>query len=303
MRKITLFFIISIYCVFASVTTSFAQINGGQCTSGITAQNESYCCGENYSSNYQACDAYRAGGSVGTGTATSTQNQCSTVTTQEQNITCCGSDYATNYQACDAYRANQSIGSGSTTAGGQTTQSGGPDLTCQPITGLNESRCCDQNYSSNYQACDAYRAAKSIGEGQVGSNQNIPVNGSIYVPATTDVSSPQSGASQLSSCSAIKFKSFLDILIWVRCVITSAIIPLIFVLAFLFFLWGVLKFMYATDTKQKDEAKKSIFWGLLALFIMVSVWGIVKLLQTTFGFQAGTPYLQTQYLNTDNANK
>ena len=123
---------------------------------------------------------------------------------------------------------------------------------------------------------------------------------------TTSTNSPNSGAAALSTCSAIQFKSLLDILIWVKCIIAVAIIPLIFGLAFLLFLWGVFKFMYATENAQKEEGKKFIMWGLIALFVMVSVWGIIKLLGQTFGFETGIPYLQTKpgdYLDVNNASK
>jgi hypothetical protein len=95
----------------------------------------------------------------------------------------------------------------------------------------------------------------------------------------------------------IQFKSALDILIWLKCVIVAAIIPLIFAVAFFFFLWGVFQFMIATTAEKRKEGRQRIWWGLIALFVMVSVWGIIKILSDTVGTGSAVPFLQTDYLN------
>ena len=47
-------------------------------------------------------------------------------------------------------------------------------------------------------------------------------------------------------------------------------------LALLAFFWGLVKFIFAQGNEtSKVEAKKIMGWGLIAIFIMVSVWGIV----------------------------
>lgn len=118
----------------------------------------------------------------------------------------------------------------------------------------------------------------------------------------TDSSSPQAGSIELSACSKIQFKSALDILIWLKCVIIVAIIPLIFAIALVVFLWGVFKFMSASDVKSKQEGQKVIWWGILGLFVMVSVWGIIKILGTTLGIESAVPMLQTEYLTPTKPN-
>jgi hypothetical protein len=68
-------------------------------------------------------------------------------------------------------------------------------------------------------------------------------------------------------------------------VINSAIVPLIFALAFIFFLWAVFNYFIlgATDPKKRDEGKKYVLWGLVGLVVMFSVWGILNLLLSTLG--------------------
>lgn len=62
------------------------------------------------------------------------------------------------------------------------------------------------------------------------------------------------------------------------------IIVVIFALAVLTFIWGVFKYTILSQGNDKDtaEAKNVIFYGIIGLFVMVSFWGLVKILQNTF---------------------
>lgn len=123
-----------------------------------------------------------------------------------------------------------------------------------------------------------------------------PVNGSGGGQSSMDSGSAAPQSSQLTQCNKIKFKSILDILIWLKCVIVTAIIPLIFILAFLLFLWGILRYMSASSPEKKKETKHYIWVGMVGLFIMLSVWGIIKIVGDTLGIQTNfVPALQTDY--------
>jgi len=66
--------------------------------------------------------------------------------------------------------------------------------------------------------------------------------------------------------------------------ILDALIPLLMVAAFVVFLWGVIKFITSGGDEEKKKSGKSlIIYGLIGLFVMVAVWGIIKLVQGTFG--------------------
>ena len=57
-----------------------------------------------------------------------------------------------------------------------------------------------------------------------------------------------------------------------------------FALALLFFLWGLAKYIFAAGNEEaKESGKRIMIWGIIALFIMASVWGIVAFLQDLFG--------------------
>lgn len=64
----------------------------------------------------------------------------------------------------------------------------------------------------------------------------------------------------------------------------AKIVPIIFVLGLLVFFWGLAKFVFSAGNEDAiAEGKKLIFWGIIALFIMASIWGIIVVLRTTFG--------------------
>jgi hypothetical protein len=68
--------------------------------------------------------------------------------------------------------------------------------------------------------------------------------------------------------------------------IISGIIPIIVALALLFFFFGLAKYILsAGDEEKKSQGRSIMIWGIIALFVMVSVWGLVRLVQETFDLQ------------------
>ena len=70
--------------------------------------------------------------------------------------------------------------------------------------------------------------------------------------------------------------------------ITSAIIdPLVFLLfaaGFLFFLWGLMVFMWKSDSDEgRDTGKRHMIWGIFGMFIIVVAYGIISFIQNTLG--------------------
>ena len=174
-----------------------------------------------------------------------------------------------------------------------------------PISSSNYPICCPSTVPFVAARCVDYKEAMCAARPQDpicsnpirgGTQQTGPVNGGTSTQDSTAGATPHSGSNELATCSKIRLKSALDILIWLKCIIVVAIIPLIFALAFVVFLWGVFKFMTASDVKAKQEGQKVIWWGMLGLFVMVSVWGIIKILGTTLGIESTVPTLQTTYL-------
>jgi hypothetical protein len=72
--------------------------------------------------------------------------------------------------------------------------------------------------------------------------------------------------------------------------------PLIITLAFAAFLYGVLVYFIRVtdDIKKREEGRKYMIWGIIALFVMFSLWGILKIINTTFGVTNIVPQIQEQ---------
>ncbi len=66
--------------------------------------------------------------------------------------------------------------------------------------------------------------------------------------------------------------------------IIQPIVSLLFAVGFLVFMWGLVEFIAnPTNDTKKTKGKKHMMYGVLGLFIMVSIWGIVGLVTNTIG--------------------
>lgn len=68
-------------------------------------------------------------------------------------------------------------------------------------------------------------------------------------------------------------------------IMNLVIVPVIFALAFLVFLWGVMNyfFIHSDDEGKRAEGRQFIFWGIIGMAVLFSVWGFVNLLLSTLG--------------------
>ena len=71
--------------------------------------------------------------------------------------------------------------------------------------------------------------------------------------------------------------------------ILNPLILLLFVLATLYFFYGVVKFLNpSTAEKDRLEARSAIIWGIVGMAIMFSVFGIISFVLTSFGVSSNT---------------
>ncbi len=64
--------------------------------------------------------------------------------------------------------------------------------------------------------------------------------------------------------------------------IVNLLIPIVFALALLVFFWGLVMYIFAKED-NKDQAKKTMIWGVVALFVMAAVWGLVAWIGAAVG--------------------
>ena len=66
--------------------------------------------------------------------------------------------------------------------------------------------------------------------------------------------------------------------------ILNPIIAVIFAFGFFVFIWGLTVFLWNMRNGDiKEYGKQHMLWGVIGMFIMVSVYGIIALIEGTFG--------------------
>ena len=88
------------------------------------------------------------------------------------------------------------------------------------------------------------------------------------------------------------FRSFILQIISV----IGVLIPILFAIAFIVFFWGLSKFILNSDNeKDIQNGKNYMFWGVLALFILISFRAIIGLVsnELEFGNSSTVPLLPT----------
>ena len=61
------------------------------------------------------------------------------------------------------------------------------------------------------------------------------------------------------------------------------VVPFIIGLGVFVIIWGIFTYLtHAAEEEKRDEAKKFILWGIIGVFMMLSIWGFVNILINTF---------------------
>ncbi len=75
----------------------------------------------------------------------------------------------------------------------------------------------------------------------------------------------------------------------------NQLIPLLIAVALLLFIWGMITFILAAgDEDARRTGRHKMVWSIIALFVIVSVWGLVGLLNQITGVEQGTGFIQPE---------
>ena len=71
--------------------------------------------------------------------------------------------------------------------------------------------------------------------------------------------------------------------------VNNMLVPLVFAVAFLMFLWGIFKafIMGGADETKRSEGRQLMLYAVIGFLLMVSIWGIVNVFSKTLGFTGG----------------
>jgi len=62
----------------------------------------------------------------------------------------------------------------------------------------------------------------------------------------------------------------------------NTIVPILITLGVIYFIYGVISYAIAKDNEAKTGGRAAMINGLIALLVIVSVWGLVNILKSTF---------------------
>lgn len=64
-------------------------------------------------------------------------------------------------------------------------------------------------------------------------------------------------------------------------IINSELVALLVGIALIVFIWGVTKYVISTSEKERKNSVGVIIYGVIAMFAIISVWGLVNVLENT----------------------
>jgi fumarate reductase subunit D len=85
--------------------------------------------------------------------------------------------------------------------------------------------------------------------------------------------------------------TFAEIVARIISLVLNPLVALLIGVALIFFLWGVVQLISAGgDSGKHAEGISKITYGVIALFVMVAVWGLVGIVANTLGIgTSGVP--------------
>jgi|JI10StandDraft_1071094.scaffolds.fasta_scaffold986493_2 hypothetical protein len=87
-----------------------------------------------------------------------------------------------------------------------------------------------------------------------------------------------------------QIRNITDVGSFIIDIINNLLVPVLFAGAFLYFIWGVFQsFFMGKEEKDRKAGQQKIIWGLVAFFVMVSVWGLVNILVNSVDLDSAQP--------------
>lgn len=107
------------------------------------------------------------------------------------------------------------------------------------------------------------------------------------LPVLSALLFPVVGNAQVPNTVPNNIQTIGDIIALVRSFV-NALIPIAAGAALLGFFWGLAQYIFkAGDKEAKEEGKRIMIWGTVALFLISAIGGIINLLAGTLGITTG----------------
>lgn len=94
------------------------------------------------------------------------------------------------------------------------------------------------------------------------------------------VAAPSTG--HAAACSLTKGGSLSDFFLFPACIINEYLIPIAIALEVVLFIFGIVQYIANADNQEeRSQGSKYIMWGVIAIFVTLSFWALVGILQRT----------------------
>jgi uncharacterized membrane protein YidH (DUF202 family) len=65
--------------------------------------------------------------------------------------------------------------------------------------------------------------------------------------------------------------------------ILNTVVPILIALGVVYFVWGVVQYIMGHEEESKKKGREKMIWGIIGLVVIVAMWGIVGIIQNSFG--------------------
>lgn len=65
--------------------------------------------------------------------------------------------------------------------------------------------------------------------------------------------------------------------------ILNVVMPILITIGVVYFVWNVIQFALTGDAEKKEQAQEHMIRGIIALFVILAIWGLIAVLFNTFG--------------------
>lgn len=123
-----------------------------------------------------------------------------------------------------------------------------------------------------------------------GFGNNDPASGGSLTSGSSFGSNTNSPTRTNSVSCPKDFSDFPKVIDYITCSISSSVIPLLFAIALMVFVYGVINYVIAADgSENREEGRWFMIWGIVGLFVMVAVWGLVAVISNTIEIDTAFP--------------
>ena len=78
--------------------------------------------------------------------------------------------------------------------------------------------------------------------------------------------------------------------------IMNRIVGIVIIFAIIWFIWGLAEYIFedSGDAKNRAKGRERMIMGVIALFVIISIWGLVRFLQNSLGIQGSSSNLRNE---------